>query len=491
MTDNLALFARITKVDEEKRLVYGRATQEWEDSSAEIFDYETSKPYFEKWSADVQRASKGKSMGNVRSMHSTVAAGKVTGIDFNDTEKAIDVVVKVVDDNEWQKVCEGVHTGFSIGGKYMKKWKDSELVRYTAKPTEISLVDRPCVPTAEFFELIKLDGTVEKVKFKARPRKVFADTVNNRFPLSSADHVRAAWFYVNSESAKNVYDEVALGDILARVRDAWIDQVDEEGPPVKLEKREAQDLIKGLKALAEFTTMVNALNRFASCLDKELEIEADDSPLPAKLHDLIHQLLDFLVQLALEETSEIVSGMDDKDRGYYESGYWVAKTGARNNRSDSNRIQRMHDLSKDLGAMCGEPKKLEESNMANEDKGTEQSVDLAKVLTAVEGVSTKLDDLTKASENLVKSHDTLSQVSGGLVTKVEDLLTRVKALEDQPLPAKGALRVVGKSDESEIGEGVSKELPPITGPTGDANEAATSIRKIHSGGGRPFVQSGR
>jgi hypothetical protein len=166
------LFFQITKVDEEKRLVTGQACAETPDLSGEIFDYETSKPLFEAWSAKVAADTDGKSFGNVRSMHSNVAAGKVAQpLGFDDANKAINVAVKVVDDNEWEKVLEGVHTGFSIGGSYVNKWKDADdakLTRYTANPSEISLVDRPCVPTAKFFDVVKADGSVLRKAFKEK-----------------------------------------------------------------------------------------------------------------------------------------------------------------------------------------------------------------------------------------------------------------------------------------------------------------------------------
>jgi hypothetical protein len=172
MSKNVALFAQIRKVDEAQRLVIGRMVQEVADKAEEIFDYASSKPLFQKWSAEVSADSNGLSLGNVRAMHGKVAAGKVTQMDFNDPELAIDVSVKVVDDAEWAKVLEGVYTGFSIGGSYVKRWEDptdKKLTRYTASPSEVSLVDRPCIPTCNYFGVHKADGTEAKVEFKAQP----------------------------------------------------------------------------------------------------------------------------------------------------------------------------------------------------------------------------------------------------------------------------------------------------------------------------------
>ena len=167
MADQLNLFLPLTKVDMQTRQVWGRATQEVLDGHKEIFDYDSSVPFFQKWSETVVKRSGGKSKGNLRAMHQPIAAGKLVAIDFNNAEKAIDIGTYVTDDAEWQKVLDGVYTGFSVGGRYAKRWMDIATpgaTRYTADPSEISLVDAPAVPTATF-ELIKADGTKEIRKF--------------------------------------------------------------------------------------------------------------------------------------------------------------------------------------------------------------------------------------------------------------------------------------------------------------------------------------
>jgi hypothetical protein len=73
----LRMFIPLTKVDASQRLVYGIATAEKEDRAGEICDYESTKPFYEKWSDEIKRSSGGKSLGNLRAMHGLVAAGKV------------------------------------------------------------------------------------------------------------------------------------------------------------------------------------------------------------------------------------------------------------------------------------------------------------------------------------------------------------------------------------------------------------------------------
>jgi hypothetical protein len=185
------IFAVITKVDEATRTITGRAVQEVVDRDNEIFDYASSRPEFERWSADVFADSGGKSYGNVRSMHSNIAAGKLTDIRFEDAEKAIDVSAKIIDEGEWQKCLEGVHTGFSIGGRYKRKWWEVSptgqiVTRYTAVPTELSLVDRPAVPTAKFFSVHKKNGTIEKRAFAQPTAETLAKAVATGLALVGA-----------------------------------------------------------------------------------------------------------------------------------------------------------------------------------------------------------------------------------------------------------------------------------------------------------------
>jgi hypothetical protein len=157
------MFLPITKVDEERHEIWGWGALEQPDAVDEIMDYKSSKPYFEDWSSAAQKRSGGRSMGNLRAMHQTRVAGKL--IDFRPDDKTMGFFVgaKIVDDGEWQKVKEGVYTGFSIGGSYVKRWPDGSrpgLTRYTAKPSELSIVDAPCIPGATF-QLTKADGASE------------------------------------------------------------------------------------------------------------------------------------------------------------------------------------------------------------------------------------------------------------------------------------------------------------------------------------------
>src|SRR5258708_18275597 len=117
-------------------------------------------------------------------MHAPDAVGRLVCIEFDDELKQVNSGVKIVDEGAWQKCAQGVYTGFSIGGTYVKAWEDGEFVRFTANPAEISVVDNPCVPSAHF-TAVKTDGTCEVRKFK---REAFSPEPSSRVVKIGARH---------------------------------------------------------------------------------------------------------------------------------------------------------------------------------------------------------------------------------------------------------------------------------------------------------------
>jgi hypothetical protein len=189
--DKLVVFVPISKIDAKKQIIYGTAADETPDRAGEIFDYDTSKPYFKTWSDSAAKATNGKSVGNVRAMHGAVAAGKLSDIGFDDAAKKIQVAAHIVDANEWQKVEQGVYTGLSIAGKYIKRWDDGDLKRYTADPVEVSLVDLPCNPGATF-EVVKADGTTEMRKFHVAADEPVPEPTNDEVAAEAKVLAKAA-----------------------------------------------------------------------------------------------------------------------------------------------------------------------------------------------------------------------------------------------------------------------------------------------------------
>ena len=178
----------LTKIDVERRMVYGVAAQgDIIDKSKEIMDYATAKPAFQAWSSEIEAATGGMSKGNLRAMHTKTVAGTIPEISFDDANKTINIGAHVVRDDEWALCLKGGYTGFSVGGGYARKWTDpaTGCTRYTPIVREMSLVDSPCIPTARFAELVKADGVVEHLPLVGKI-PTFADAWSSR-PLSFAE----------------------------------------------------------------------------------------------------------------------------------------------------------------------------------------------------------------------------------------------------------------------------------------------------------------
>lgn len=232
MSKPLRLFIPITKIDAAQRLVYGTIAAEELDRSGESFDYESSKPYFEKWSGEMSKASDGKNLGNVRVMHTAKAAGMLKDIDFNDGDKIIQGVAKIVDDDEWKKVEEGVYTGFSMGGSYARKWTDPNGVKkYTARPSEVSLVDAPCIKSATF-EYIKADGATELRKFVPH-EPTSPEIAKEATELAKAANNGKLWTDFIAEGRASLVEKMLGAE---QPLDLTGHAECEEGPPPPLEK---------------------------------------------------------------------------------------------------------------------------------------------------------------------------------------------------------------------------------------------------------------
>ena len=219
--NKFSTFLQLQKVDISKREVWGTAAIEQPDRAREIMDYEKSLTNFLNWSRDMAKASGGLSQGNVRAMHGDIAAGKLIHFEPRDDTKSIYVGAKIVDDNEWKKVLEGVYTGFSVGGSYGKKWPDPTLpgfTRYEAKPVEISLVDVPCMPGAQF-EVVKADGSSEMRKLYS------ADSMESDEQGKSvgiADLIKGAGMQTNELLEKmNASSDPAMQELATELKKAF------------------------------------------------------------------------------------------------------------------------------------------------------------------------------------------------------------------------------------------------------------------------------
>jgi phage head maturation protease len=119
----------IAKVDAEQRMVWGYASTEALDEQGEIIKREA----LEAALGDYMR------FANIREMHRPSAVGVAKEATIDD--KGLYLAAKIVDDEAWEKVVQGVYKGFSIGGRVTARDLADRSVITGLALTEISVVD--------------------------------------------------------------------------------------------------------------------------------------------------------------------------------------------------------------------------------------------------------------------------------------------------------------------------------------------------------------
>lgn len=461
----------IYKVDEERRLVFGRAAQEVPDRAGEIMDYETAKPAFKSWSEETFEASGGKSFGNVRAMHGNVAAGRLDSIEFDDAAKAIDVCAHIVDDNEWQKVLEGVYTGFSMGGKYVKRWKDETgLTRYTPSVAEISIVDRPCVPTAQFAELVKTDGTVGQLMLKgaemtevvtepeAKPEEAAPEAVKAD---DAAPQVEAG-----DEEAPAVEkaEEVATKEVAAEAEAAKADPLD------GLKKYLGEEVWDAARAM-------EALEILSSLLREEMWEAEEGMPEPseqmAALRDAIARVKAFIVSEIQENHDEGgEEGGEGEPMEMSDSGD-IEKAGKAISAKNGEHLNAIHKAASDIAMRCAKMMGLEDA-MTEADKA-----DGAEGMTKTDGA----DALAKMAGEL----DELRKAHDAVTAERDDLLKAKAEWEAKPGPAKGIAKAVTKEEDNHAAPDAVAELQKRIEKMTPEQQAQEIIKFQMMHGGRAFL----
>ena len=418
----LQLFARLAKVDVAKRQVTGVIASETPDAANEVFDYDTSKPLFEKWSGNVAKLSGGKSVGNVRAMHGNIAAGTLSDITFDDVAKTISVTADIVDDNEWNKVLKGVYTGFSIGGKYVKKWADTAnkvLKRYTANPTEVSIVDIGCNPDATF-TLCKADGMNVEVKFEDTEQGILSKLADETI---TGD------------------ERVELVKKLAGVHGVELAKADAGG------EGEEEELAKGAYSIGDLARLAESVSNFcrydAVCYN--IDGTTTSRSFTPEIKAAATALWDGLLKLVAEDVE-------------------AAKA-------------KLKELKKIADDEEGEPlrKSLEVAASEHETLG-----EVCKALGIEEG--TQLADVVDTLNKALTAHNDLQKAHDEQTAKLNEVTEELTKLKAEPAPAKGVKTVV--VDKGQDGKSVTKiDAPEIDekDPLAMMKRAQSSGKRIAPG----------
>jgi phage head maturation protease len=128
----------IAKVDAAQRMVWGYASTEAADEQGETITRRALAAALD----DYMR------FANIREMHQPSAVGIAKEAELDD--KGLYLGAKIVDDEAWAKIVEGVYKGFSIGGRVTARDPADRTIITGVRLTEISVVDRPANPEAVF-----------------------------------------------------------------------------------------------------------------------------------------------------------------------------------------------------------------------------------------------------------------------------------------------------------------------------------------------------
>ncbi len=310
-------FIPFVKVDVAKREVSGIVTAEVPDKEDEVCDYEGSKPFYQAVITEMAKATDGKNFFPLREMHQLSAVGKCTGFEFRDTDKEIVMTFKVVDDDAWKKVDEGVYTGFSQGGSLVGDLVPDPVYkgckRYTADPSEVSLVDNPCLGVAHF-AYVKTDGAVELRKFKKIEDAAVVSLTRLQGLIDAVEELKKA---KATAPAKPKVDD-AVKKLLIGVRVPVRKFVNAKSRtskrfPAELARLDndlgyltrKHPLVKGLYTVGRLAEYIEGLAYMLCSIVSEEEWEGEESTVPGLLAENVNGLLDTFLAYAEEEAEEL------------------------------------------------------------------------------------------------------------------------------------------------------------------------------------------
>lgn len=375
--------------------VWGFASTEDEDSDGEIIlssAIEKALPDYLKFS-------------NIREMHGSSAAG--TTFEASVSNGKTFIGAHIVDPVAVKKVKTKTYKGFSIGGKVLKRNKNNPNIIEEIKLVEISLVDRPANPGAVF--------TMYKSEQVDNNNEILDNIENKESNMENNEVIKEETIEVSNDKKE--------------------DNLEVSNEVIKEEKKE--DLKKGLVDVARLSILIEELYWLKECLNFEKEMEEDESKIPEDLSNVIKDLSSILINLAIEETSELTNE-DKNDTIKQDNNLDILKAGSRNSKNDQEKIQKIHDLALELGAIS--PSIDKELSDKNEDLE-------------------KFNNIEKSLEKAIKLN--------------EELEKRVKELESLPKPQKGVSIAVSKSEEL----GFKEESYVVKNEKGLVDDVATAILK--------------
>ena len=378
----------------------------------------------------------------IRSMHQPIAAGKT--IDYEVDDKGIKITAKVVDDDCWNKVKEGVLRGLSIGAKQdytvragknigrikPEKWQENDII-HLASITEFSLVDSPSnrgcgdlVYRLSNYKESDMEKFSEATDITRYAGEEINDTQSACYALSQIQSL------LNKEKGESA--EPAGAEQIASLTAAIVAlkafitseiQEDTSTEPARDSNyywAAVADLCRAEETKADSITRLSALG-FAPFTAGEMILPVSVSEtLRAAIADSLSDGAEVVINVNEVDTARVQSFIAEHGDVIRQAFTDVTRKGKTISAKNGEKVQAIHDHACDMGAVC----------RCNDVKKADGEGDDIQRLATLE------TDLTRLSGEL----DTLRSENGTLVE-------RVKTLEAEPAPPKAALLAVDRGDD--------------------------------------------
>lgn len=533
----MKLYAQISKVDEEQRMVWGYATTGARDSQGEIV---TKDAIAAAWDDYMKFA-------NIREMHQPSAVGVVKEYSFDDT--GVMIGAKVVDDAAWEKVKEQVYKGFSIGGKKLPGGYDAVTKTITAlQLTEISLVDRPAnpeslitmykladqpegenamsektgdkqpvdelldmlskgvVPADRLLELAKgllvtvsVDNQDQNDQSTVNPDAATggnAASVLNPTPGAAATETTNAVGTGVSATEKDPKDPTNANNQLNAPNnpDKTVAAKSEAVPAVRKAMQalllKGDDVKKGMWSVADLAELVSRLRWLTEDVAWERDAEGDGSTVPEQLASCVNALCAVLIAMVQEEAAELVAALPtgavtpldqltaviaNCEAAPTLTKWNEALDVIKEGKRNSTADQDRVQKAHDLLAELGAD--CGSATAKGEGTHDHQDTDLKK--DAVQD-----NDLAKMASTVEKMASDLGNLRNDLKKANDTIGELQKQVAKQPATPKGSLHVVEKGSEANAGLAAEVTVEPVLKGDGSVDDLATAIKKVHVGGGR-------
>ena len=420
--DKITKFVPITKVDKEKRMVYGWASTEDLDSDGEIIKASA----LEKALPDYMK------FPTIREMHQPKAAGKTVSAEVRKNEngiKGLYIAAKIVTDEAWNLVKEGVYGAFSVGGNVIQKAgniiNDMQLV-------EISLVDVPANPSAVIEVWKSGDGArPRKINFKGLVASNTSNTQDNLQKDASGVYRYVQllsdiqWCMSCCDDPKDP-DYKKLAKMLEQVK-AMISMEalePEQSPTELMASNNPQDIHKFINSLKRLEFKDNSI---AETIRKGVIVAMDK-----KAKELKEAAEKLKVQKAEEATEEVEESTEEAEKAIEEKGT--------QGESVETESQETESETKDEAEVSEESEETAES-----DKGLDAS------MQKMNDVNKRLSEITPTKEveklNVEKKLDVMADTIVKLTDLVVDINKRMSEVMKAAAPTKSKASFVTKGKE--------------------------------------------